>query len=43
MDESGNHEHIFPWEGAGANGEGFVRVWMGPDGELGGMYPIAGP
>ncbi|WP_328665309.1 Hint domain-containing protein [Streptomyces sp. NBC_00322] len=43
LDETGNHEHIFQWDGAGANGENYVRVWMTPNGQLGGMYPIASP
>ncbi len=38
----GTHEHIIPWPGAGAMGENFVRVWMFPNGELGGMWPIQG-
>jgi hypothetical protein len=25
-DVTGNHEHIIPWPGVGANGENFVRV-----------------
>ncbi len=25
------------WPGAGASGEDWVRVWMAPNGELGGM------
>jgi hypothetical protein len=40
LDDSGNHEHILSWPGAGANGEDLVRVWMTPDGLLGGMWPI---
>jgi Pretoxin HINT domain len=40
---TGNHEHINPWPGAGSNGQNFVRVWMSPRGELGGMWPIEGP
>jgi hypothetical protein len=39
----GNHEHVVDWPGAGAAGEGKVRVWMAPKGRLGGMWPIAGP
>ncbi|MGW7612945.1 polymorphic toxin-type HINT domain-containing protein [Streptomyces sp. NPDC054766] len=39
-DEGGNHEHILPWPGVGANGENSVRVWMTPKGELGSMWPI---
>ncbi|MFE2698486.1 hypothetical protein ACFXKI_54830 [Streptomyces mirabilis] len=30
VDDGGNHEHISPWPGAGANGENSVRVWMTP-------------
>jgi hypothetical protein len=37
---NGNHEHVIPWPGAGANGENFVRAWMSSNGELGGMWPI---
>jgi len=40
---TGNHEHIIPWPGAGANGENFVRAWMTPRGGLGGIWPIEGP
>lgn len=40
VNEGGNHEHILPWPGAGANGENSVRVWMTPKGELGSMWPI---
>jgi hypothetical protein len=39
---AGNHEHIIHRPGAGANGEDWVRVWMAPNGELAGMWPIAG-
>ena len=42
-DVTGNHEHIIPWPGVGANGENFVRVWMTPQGGLGGIWPIGGP
>jgi hypothetical protein len=39
---TGNHEHIISWLGAGSNGENLVRVWMTPNGGLGGMWPITG-
>jgi hypothetical protein len=37
---SGNHQHILNWRGAGAGGESRVEVWMTPNGELGGMWPV---
>jgi Pretoxin HINT domain len=40
--ELGTREHIIPWEGAGAGGENWVRIWMGESGTLGSMWPIAG-
>jgi hypothetical protein len=40
---AGNHQHRLPWQGAGANGENWVEVWISPRGELGGMWPVAGP
>jgi len=40
FDDAGNHQHILPWSGAGANGESQVEVWMTPLGRLGGMWPI---
>jgi RHS repeat-associated protein len=40
VDETGNHQHILNWPGAGANGEGRVEVWVDSSGNLGGMWPI---
>ncbi|WP_067830936.1 polymorphic toxin-type HINT domain-containing protein [Actinomadura kijaniata] len=43
VDQTEGHEHVFEWPGAGENGEGCVRVWMRPGGQLGTMHPIRCP